>query len=55
VAFSVLFTSSDEEDIQKIINLIHTEQMNYMQTYMVSYVEDSHVFNNLKYNVISYN
>lgn len=38
-AFSVLFISSDEEDIQKIINLIHTEQMNYMQTYMVSYVE----------------
>ncbi|XP_071139498.1 uncharacterized protein [Mytilus edulis] len=38
-AFSVLMISEEQDFIYKLINLIHTEQMKYMQTYMVSYVQ----------------
>ncbi|XP_063416105.1 uncharacterized protein LOC134697718 [Mytilus trossulus] len=38
-AFSVLMISEEQDCIYKLINLIHTEQMKYMQTYMVSYVQ----------------
>ncbi|CAC5393996.1 unnamed protein product [Mytilus coruscus] len=38
-AFSVLMISEEQDIFYKMINLIHSEQMKYMQTYMVSYVQ----------------